>query len=361
MDAPELFFMPSTELRKKAEEHLQTRAKKRIFPTPSLQDTSSAIHELGVHQIELELQNEELRRTQLLLETSRARYQTLYDHAPVGYLTLDGNGVIGETNLAATNLLGSGSVRLRGVLLSDFIAPDDQDTFYHYRRLLFQLLSPGTIELRVTAANQGVRWLRLEGVVEQNTEGNFEGRLVLSDQTTRKLAEDQTRRALADLEAAYRVQEKHLAALTSKSEELDKERHRGIQSVQRSNRATETRDLLLFGGTFAQRSQVGDQSVEDSIHKRACVKRPPHKGVLSLGARQFAPVGCRRTDRSCNAVLYAARGKNRGEDDHQQVAYRCFLLHNVQDESCRFSGIGSGPWLGFSFSGSSDTSFRCNN
>jgi PAS domain-containing protein len=70
-------------------------------------------HELRVHQIELEMQNEELRRAQEVLEASRARYFDLYDLAPVGYVTVSEPGMILEANITAATLLGS----LRGALV----------------------------------------------------------------------------------------------------------------------------------------------------------------------------------------------------------------------------------------------------
>jgi PAS domain-containing protein len=64
------------------------------------------LHELQVYQVELEAQNRQLRGAQSLLEAARDRYANLYDFAPVGFVTLDGQGVISEINLAAAGLLG---------------------------------------------------------------------------------------------------------------------------------------------------------------------------------------------------------------------------------------------------------------
>ena len=73
--------------------------------TLSPKEATQILHELRVHQIELEMQNEELRRAQNELERSRARYFDLYDLAPVGYLTLSEQGLVQEVNLAAATML----------------------------------------------------------------------------------------------------------------------------------------------------------------------------------------------------------------------------------------------------------------
>ena len=88
------------------------------------------IHELQVHQIELELQNDELRRVQLELEESRDRYQDLYDFAPVGYFTLTHKGFISEVNLTGARLLGAPRPKLINMRFGYFVAPESQDHYY---------------------------------------------------------------------------------------------------------------------------------------------------------------------------------------------------------------------------------------
>ena len=92
------------QLRKRAEEKL--RAEGALAPEElNLGQVQTMVHELQVHQIELEMQNEELRTAQEALEESRARYFDLYDLAPVGYLTLSPKGTILAANLKAADLL----------------------------------------------------------------------------------------------------------------------------------------------------------------------------------------------------------------------------------------------------------------
>ena len=90
-------------------------------------DIQRLVYELQIHQVEMELQNDELRAIQLELASSRDRFSNLYDFAPVGYLTLDNAGVILEANLTAASLLGVKRAKLLGSKFSRFVVPDSQE------------------------------------------------------------------------------------------------------------------------------------------------------------------------------------------------------------------------------------------
>ena len=107
------------------------------------------LHELRVHQIVLETQNEELRLRQHELETSRARYFELYDLAPVGYLTLNERGLIVETNLTAGTLLGMSRKTLLNQPLTRFFLPEDQNIYYLQRKQLFDSINTQSWDMRI--------------------------------------------------------------------------------------------------------------------------------------------------------------------------------------------------------------------
>ena len=184
-----------SDLRRLAEEKaeaLQTRLPESLSP----EDAGRLIHELQVHQIELEMQNEELRRAQGELEASRARYFDLYDLAPVGYLTLGEQGPILEANLTAAGLLGLARRDLTNQPLSRYILPEDQDIYYRHHRQLLETGTSRQCEIRMLRANAPPFWARLESTVVRDGEsGDCVCRVVVSDIDARKQAEER----LADL------------------------------------------------------------------------------------------------------------------------------------------------------------------
>jgi PAS domain S-box-containing protein len=158
------------------------------------------LDELHVHQIELEMQNEELRRTQVELDASRARYFDLYDLAPVGYCTLNEQGFILEANLTVANLLGVS----RGVVvkqpISRFIFKEDQDIYYLHRKQLFETGEVRACEVRLVKSDGVAFWVRMETNIVRNADGGPASRVVLSDITGRKRAEEALRGMMEDLD-----------------------------------------------------------------------------------------------------------------------------------------------------------------
>ncbi len=176
----------------------------------SPEEAGRLLHELRVHQIELEMQNEELHRAQVELEGSRARYFDLYHLAPVGYLTLSEKGTILEANLRAAALLGMPAGTLVKRPLSRFILPEDSDVYYRYHRQLFQTGQPQACEVRLAPRRAGASstWVRLEMVQAQDEElGATVCRVILSDITERRAAAE----ALREREERQRLILNHLS------------------------------------------------------------------------------------------------------------------------------------------------------
>jgi PAS domain S-box-containing protein len=128
-------------------------------------DPQQLLDELQIYHLELEMQNDELRRAQLELEESRDRYRELYDQAPIAYLTLDAQGTILEANLTATTLLGVARQRLLGRTLSSFMAPPEAERFHLYRRELFSSGARLGCELRLQSEGGRVFRARLDSVL----------------------------------------------------------------------------------------------------------------------------------------------------------------------------------------------------
>ena len=125
------------EKRRRAEELLHTRLQGPI-ESETHKSLEDVLHELAVHQIELEMQNEELRRTEDRLETARKKYSDLYNFAPVGYFSFDSKGKILEANLAGARMLGVERGSLVGKVFTEFCAKTSADQFYLHLRRVFK-------------------------------------------------------------------------------------------------------------------------------------------------------------------------------------------------------------------------------
>ena len=170
------------------------------FAALSPAQAQRTLHDLQVHQVELEMQNEELRRKQVELDESLARYVNFYDLAPVGYCTVTEEGLIRESNLTTSTLLNVPRSELIKQSITRFIFNDDQDSYYKHRRKLIDADGPLSVELRLLKRDGAPFWAHLEVAKVKEGEGGSEMRLVIKDITERKNVEE----CLRASEAQYR-------------------------------------------------------------------------------------------------------------------------------------------------------------
>ena len=186
----------------------QDRARHRLAQLPlSLQTQSPELmqqlmHELAVHQVELEMQNDELRRVQLALEASRARYFDLYDLAPVGYLTANADGLILEANLCAATLFGVARSALVKRPLSRYIVSAQQDIYYQCRQQVMATREAQTCEVQVLHSEGATVWVSLALSTEQEAEDAPVLRMILSDISARKLLDQSLQESNLTLQSA---------------------------------------------------------------------------------------------------------------------------------------------------------------
>ena len=170
------------------------------FAALSPAQAQRTLHDLQVHQVELEMQNEELRRKQVELDEALARYVNFYDLAPVGYCTVTEEGLIRESNLTTSTLLNVPRSELIKQSITRFIFNDDQDSYYKHRRKLIDADGPLSVELRLLKRDGAPFWAHLEVAKVKEGEGGSEMRLVIKDITERKNVEE----CLRASEAQYR-------------------------------------------------------------------------------------------------------------------------------------------------------------
>ena len=159
----------TSKLREEAEARLQTT-------TPGVQDFSLdemnvLIHDLQVHQIELEMQNDALRQSQISLEEANRKYSDFYDFAPVGFLTLDESGLIREVNLTAASQLGVTRRHLVDKPFRFFIEVEDRKRFHLYLKRVFQEPGPQPGEIKLHRPDGGSFFARLNSVAVTDVSG----------------------------------------------------------------------------------------------------------------------------------------------------------------------------------------------
>ncbi len=181
-------------------------------------ETQQLIHELHVHQIELEMQNDELRKAQAEVEESRSKYSDLYDFAPVSYLTFDKQGLILEANLTAATELAVERSYIINKPFRAYIVAEDRNRFDQHLQHVFKGEDRQICEVRLKRKNGPEFYARLESISVEESSGNNVCRTSIIDITDRIRAE----RALLDALAGLGQRHAEISALLEGSRAVAK-------------------------------------------------------------------------------------------------------------------------------------------
>ena len=172
MNSEEIDYSDAKRLRFKAEEQLKARQLKEIIPEREA-DLQKLVHELQVHQIELEMQNEELRQTYETAEIMLKKFTVLFDLSPMGYFTLDSEGAILELNFTAAEMLGERRFSLLNSNFKLFIAEVSKQVFNDFFRKIFISNVKESCELMLGYDEKPLCSVYMEGVVTEENQKCF--------------------------------------------------------------------------------------------------------------------------------------------------------------------------------------------
>ncbi len=178
----------ATYLRKRASEKLKPHV---LIDNLSDADVRKLAYELQVHQIELEMQNEEILKAQILLEESNLEYTDLYDFAPVGYITFDNDRQIVKANLTIARMLGEERSLLNNKTFYRHIVKEDSDIFYLHHKNVLQNKEEERCELRFRRRDGVLLYAQLNSIYVKDSEGIEFCRTSILDITKRKTMEDE--------------------------------------------------------------------------------------------------------------------------------------------------------------------------
>lgn len=181
---------------------------------------SALIRDLKMRQMELEIQNEKLKRENEELSLSARKYADLFDFTPVGYLILDEYGVIKDVNLSAAKLLGRESDMLRLIPFFTLVSPEHRAPFRNYAKILLDAQELQSIEIAIKKPNGEVMPVELQGAALSGSGGVKACRITMTDITERKAAEEVKRVYLVNLEEYKNKIEQKAQELTEINQKL---------------------------------------------------------------------------------------------------------------------------------------------
>ncbi len=190
-----------TDLRQKAEDIVNSRGGNPA-PDHSAYDDLALIHELEVHQVQLEMQNEELTLTRSVAEVTAEKYATLFDFAPMGYLTVNRQGMIMELNLCACQMIRKERSRLKNNLLGVYISNESKPMFNRFLEKIFSATTRETCDITLQPADGQLIFVHLSAIQTDNGKTCL---LTMLDITGRKEEEETLRKLNDKLNRAQRI------------------------------------------------------------------------------------------------------------------------------------------------------------
>lgn len=312
-----------TSLREEAEKQIAHAEKS--APEPDQQSAESLIHELQVHQIELEMQAEELRRAHLSLEESRDQYLDLYDFAPLGYLTLNENTLISQANLSAAALLGVDRSRLVHTPFRSWIVFEDLDIWDQYFSNLQKSEKKLTTTLMLKRGEKTTFPARLESIRTQESNGKVSIRVAVSDIMDIRLAERARRESEHLLKTVIELLPVGVMILNSKGEviAINPEAERIWGRI----RAVGTHQLLGYrcwrledGARIEAKDLAGSRAVksgETTLEEQIEIESTT--GVHKVVLNSALPI--MRSDRSISGAVVVTQDITEGKAAEEQIRW----------------------------------------
>jgi signal transduction histidine kinase len=215
----------AAELRRHAEARLKILRTPEALPRTSA-DTKRLVHELQVHQVELELQNAELSRARAEAEANAEKFFDLYDFAPVGYFTFAQQGSVLGVNLTGAALLGVERHQLLNRRFQLWVAPECLKSFNGFLKQTFGSGTRQTCELELLKTGKACLPVQIEGCRALNLDTEIQCRAVVVDLTERKRVEEEVRKLNVELEARVAARTAEISALLKESRHMqEKLRH----------------------------------------------------------------------------------------------------------------------------------------